>query len=301
MRCRWLITGAGGQFGSVLLRELSAQGETAGGLISPHGPPPFVGDTLRVDITDRDDLSAAVRGARPAFIIHAAAVTNVNAAFQDPQLARRTNVQATQHLAELADEFGARLVLISTDLVFDGKAPPYHEHAATTPLSVYGRTKADAERQTLRFDRALVLRLPLMYGLPAVGRETTFVRQLEAIRRGDRLQLFLDEFRTPLALVDAARAVAVAARSDLDGILHVAGPERLSRLEMGRIAARAIQCSDGQIIPAHQGDVDFPEPRPRDVSLDSSRYADRFGAPAGRPMAEAMIEIARDLGAARGR
>lgn len=295
MNNQWLVTGAGGQFGSVLLRELMAQGESALGLISPLGPEPLVGETVRADITDRGALAEVIRGSHPRIIIHAAAVTNVSAAFDDPMLARRTNVGATVHAAELADGVGARFVFVSTDLVFDGTGAPYDEGSTPRPLSVYGQTKAEAERSVLQFAGALVIRLPLMYGLPAVSRATTFARQLDSIRAGRELRLFEDEFRTPIALVDAARSVTLAARSGHTGMLHVAGPEKLSRLEMGRIAARALGCSDQGIIPTRQSEMRFAEPRPADVSLDCRLFADRFGTPPGRSMREAMTEIAAAL------
>lgn len=295
MRCDWLVTGAGGQFGSVLVRELSVRGDSALGLISPRGRAPCWGNIVRADITDRDAMADVVRRSGPRFIVHAAAVTRVDEAFADPALARRTNVDATGQAAELADEIGARFVLISTALVFDGTRPPYDERAAPAPLSVYGQTKADAERRTLAFEGTLVVRPPLMYGLPAVSRPTTFMKQLDAIRSGAELRLFEDEFRTPIALSDLARSTIEAARSGETGVLNVGGPQRLSRLEMGRIAARALGRSDRHIIPTRQSEMTFPEPRPRDVSLDSSRFACLMDSPAGQPMAEAMKEIINEL------
>ena len=292
MSNRWLVTGAGGQFGSVLLRELVDRDPSALGLISPSGPAPFVGETVRVDLTDRDALAEVVRGARPAVIIHAAALTNVSAAFEDPALATQMNVDTTVRLAELAGEVGARFVFVSTDLVFDGTRAPYGEGAAPSPLSIYGRTKAEAERLVLQFTGALIVRPPLMYGLPAAPRETTFVNQLSAIRDGNALRLFEDEFRTPIALIDAARSIIHAAQSDHVGVLHVAGPERLSRLEMGRLAAHALGRSDRNIIPTRQREMQFAEPRPADVSLDCGLFGRIFDRPPGRPMREAMVEIA---------
>ena len=295
MSSSWLVIGAGGQFGSVTLRELVRRGEQAMGVVSPRGPEPLVGETCRADITDRDTTAAAVRALQPDTIIHAAAVTAIDVAFRDPGMARRVNVDATRQIVELASETDARLVLISTDLVFDGRNPPYNEESTSRPLSVYGRTKADAEQVALGFKRALVVRLPLMYGLPAVPRETPFTRLLAELRRGVAVRLFADEIRTAIGLADAAQSVIRAARSDLSGLLHIAGPEPLSRLDMGRIAARALGYPETGIIPSRQADLAFPEPRPADVSLDCRRFVRRFGDQPGRPMAEVMVEIAAEL------
>ncbi len=305
---RWLITGAGGQFGSVLFRELADRGESVLGIVSPVGPTPEnppahrnLSATRRLDIGDLDALAAAIEQAAPGIIVHAAAITNVSTAFEQPELARRVNVEATRRLCEAADEICARVVFLSTDLVFDGAAAPYAEDAPPTPLSVYGRTKAEAEVTVLECPRGLVVRPPLMYGLPGVDRPTTFVNQLKAIAGGGELRLFEDEFRAPIALADCVRSCIEAAEADIGGVLHIAGPQRLSRLEMGQIAAEALGVRQPNIVTVLQASMEFAEPRPADVSLSCRRFEEVFGRPPGRPMAEAMVEIAaafRDAGSA---
>jgi dTDP-4-dehydrorhamnose reductase len=293
---RWLITGAGGQFGSVLVRELVRGGVLALGIISPHGPAPFEGTVVRCDLKDHDAVARLVRANRPTHVVHAAAITHIEQAHDDPELARLTNVDATERLVEMAAEFSARFVSISTDLVFDGSSPPYNESSEARPLSVYGRTKLDGEAFVHSYERGVVVRLPLMYGLPAVDRPTTFQAQLRSIQARAALRLFKDEFRTPISLTDAARACVLVARSGVTKGVHVGGPERLSRLDMGRAVARAIGLGDASIVPISQADATFPEPRPRDVSLDSALFQRHFGKPPGRPMTEALKEELSALG-----
>jgi dTDP-4-dehydrorhamnose reductase len=215
----------------------------------------------------------------------------VDAAWKAPEAALQTNVGVTAELAHLATETDSRLVFLSTDLVFDGAAAPYSEEAITAPLSVYGRTKAEAEKAVLTCPKGLVIRPALMYGLPAVNRPTTFQAQLQALRTHQPLKLFEDEFRTPIWLDDAANACIDAAQSDLTGILNVAGPERLSRLEMGQAMARAMGIAGENITAIRQCDLATAEPRPADVSLDCRLFARLFGRPPGRPMAEALPQF----------
>lgn len=291
---RWLISGAGGQLGSVLLRTLTRSGAQATGLIYPTGPAPLVGMTIRCDLTDRDNLSNVVSALQPTHIIHAAAVTNVQTAFENPGVARNVNVTATAHLVELASQLGSRLVYISTDLVFDGKTGHYKETDSPLPLSVYGQTKLEGERFALATAKGVVARLPLMYGLPDVMRATTFRNQLQTLRDGQSLRLFEDEFRSPLWLDDAAAALITLAQSDVAGLMHVAGPQRLSRLDMGRIMAMALRCEESLLIPTRQSEIAFSEPRPADVSLCSDVFASTFGRFPGRPMADAMAMIIKN-------
>lgn len=294
MATNWLITGAGGQFGSVLLAQLVSAGYDARGWVSPRGPKPRAGRCEAVDLCDAASGLALLDSTRPRVIVHAAAVTSVQAAYDDPGAARRTNVDATKRLAEWAAGHDARLIYISTDMVFDGSAAPYDESAATCPVSRYGRSKADAEEAVRAIGGdALIVRLPLLYGLPAVDRPTTFVSQLAALREGRALRLFTDEFRTPIELGDAARAVIEAAASTATGVLHVAGPQRLSRYEMIEIAARALAIERPNLTPISRTEAGGPEPRPADLSLLCRRFELLFGRAPGRPMAETMRQIVK--------
>jgi len=288
---KWLITGAGGQLGSILLRQLVQAGRTALGIASPRGPLPSTGTALRIDLTDHAALAELMERERPDVIVHSGAISAVAVAHADPAQAMLVNAGSTAQLSAASARAGARFVYVSTDMVFDGEAAPYDETATPEPLSDYGRSKRAGELAALANERALVVRLPLLYGIPGVPRSVTFVDQVRVLREGGTLQLFHDEVRTPLWLEDAARSVIAAAKSDLVGALHLGGPERLSRLEMGRLLAAALGIQQPNIRSVSRLDVTASEPRARDLSLDSSQFAKAFGAPAGRTMREALAAM----------
>lgn len=286
-----LVTGAGGALGSVLMRVLSEAHKSAYGLISPHGPAPDVGKVLRVDLTDPDSYRERVLGLSPRVIIHLAAISRPAEVLRDPDLGHAVNVEATANLVDLSARMGSRFIYASSDMVFDGEGSgaPYSEKDATEPGTLYGRTKLTGECYALAYARSLVVRLPLMYGLPEASRSPTFFESiLSALRGGEPIRLFEDELRSPLWLDDAAHACLRLALDKLTGVLHVPGPESLSRLQMGQIIAAAIGCSTAPLIAAKSAELGGPEPRPRDLRLDDSRYRAHFGAPAGRTMQTAL-------------
>ena len=257
-------------------------------MISPGAAPPGWGRWLRADLGVPGALETLCRRERPAIVVHTAAIASVALAHAQPALALRINVEASAELARAAAEIGARLVYVSTDMVFDGERAPYAESAPAQPGSVYGRTKRDGELAVLGACAALVVRLPLMYGLPALPRPNTFAAQVRALRDQQPLQLYHDEFRTPLWLDDGADALIRCARSQLTGLLHVGGPERLSRLDMGVQLAEALGAPPACLVSSSRNAQPAAEPRARDLSLDSSRYRDTFGAEAGRTLREAL-------------
>src|SRR5262249_22452752 len=134
-----------------------------------------------IDLADTDSLERAFLSARPTAVIHAAALASVADCFRDPPRAARINTAATEHLARLSAAAGIRLVLVSTDLVFDGEHAPYTENAAPSPLSVYGRTKADAEQAALAWPGHVVARVSLLYGPSLSGKAGFFDLQVGAL------------------------------------------------------------------------------------------------------------------------
>jgi dTDP-4-dehydrorhamnose reductase len=247
----FLVTGAGGALGSVLMRELGRAQRSASGIVSPAGAVPFEGQVFCADLADPRTFRERLIALTPKVIVHCAAV------------------------AQPADAYR--------------EGAPYDEDATPEPLSIYGRTKLEAECHVLTYRRGLVLRFPLLYGLPEAARKPTFFETLlGSLRDSQPVRLFTDEVRTPLWLDDAARACIALAQTDLRGVVHVGGPERLSRFEMGERIAAALGASCALIERTSRTTAGGPEPRARDVSLDSTRYLTHFGVAPGRPMHEAL-------------
>jgi dTDP-4-dehydrorhamnose reductase len=220
------ITGAGGLIGNYLV-------ETA----------PRFAASRRVRALKRADLDLenfkAVREAfrkdSPELVIHCAALANTPACEKNPPLAHKLNVEVTSVLTELAADIP--LIFFSTDLVFDGLAGNYTETAAANPLSVYAKTKVDAERIVLANPKHTVVRTSLNFGWSPTGNRAFNEQMRTTVERGDTLQLFTDEFRCPIPAETTARAVWELAAKDKPGLYHLNGSERLSRWQIGQLLA----------------------------------------------------------------
>ena len=158
----------------------------------------------------------------------------------------------------------------STDLVFDGRNAWNKEDDPVRPASAYGRSKLEGERFVRNIPAGLVVRLSLLYGPSRSGRATYLDRAIEGLRRGEPQTFFEDEYRTPLDLDSAARGLICLAETNFSGLLHLGGRERLSRFELMTRVAGAMGIERGLVRGNRQKDLVFPEPRPVDVSLDTT-------------------------------
>jgi dTDP-4-dehydrorhamnose reductase len=221
-----------------------------------------------LDLTDFAAVEKKFRADRPQWVIHCAALSRPADCQADPTAARRLNVEAAAHLAALAAEGG--FVFFSSDLVFDGRKGGYVESDPPNPLHVYGETKAAAEEIILRNPRHIVLRAGLNSGTTLSGRRSFNEEMAAAWRAGGSVKLFSDEFRCPLPAAVTARAVWELARPDCAGLYHLAGSERLSRVEIGRVVAARHPELEARIEISSRQEYRGPS-RPADVSLQCGK------------------------------
>jgi len=220
------ITGAGGLIGNYLV-------QTAPKIVPQAKVIPLTRD--RLELTDFARVTAEFRHTRPRVIIHCAALSRSPACQAHPGLAHKINVEVTALLSELAADIP--FFFFSSDLVFDGRLGNYDETAPVNPLGVYAETKVLAERIVLANARHTVVRTSLNCGVSPTG-DRGFDEQLRcAWQAGQSLRLFTDEFRCPIPAESTARAVWELVAQGETGLYHVAGAERLSRLEIGKLCA----------------------------------------------------------------
>lgn len=240
-------------------------------------PAGLAGTTAALDLRNFDAVTAALETCQPAAVIHTAALSKPNACQQQPEASYAINVTATEHLARCCAAAGIPLVFTSSNVVFNGQSPPYREADSTRPVNLYGKQKAEAEQRLLdAHPRAVVCRLPLMFG-PATPTASSFLQNfLAKLRSGQRLNLFTDEYRMPAHARAIAAGLLLALRHPGLGLLHLAGADRLSRYDMGQLLVNIWQITTANIHPCRQADVPMPAPRPPDLSMDTAK-AQRLG------------------------
>jgi len=232
-----------------------------------------------LELTDFSEVERRFAHDQPDAVIHCAAMSKSPQCQSDPAGARLWNVEVTRHLAGLFS--GRRMLFLSTDLVFDGRSGGYDETAVVNPLSFYAETKVEAENVVLRHPGTLVIRTSLNHGTSPTGDRGFNEEMTLGWRSGRKFKLFTDEFRTPIPAVCTARALLELVGQEVDGLLHVAGAERLSRWEIGRALAASLPRLDCPMEPGSLKEY-IGAPRSPDTSLDCRRAQSLLSFPLPR-------------------
>ncbi len=224
-----LVTGGSGYFG----RRLTTKAAEKFNLYATYHNHPAqlkAGQPLHLNLSNRGDVLAVVKALKPDAIIHTAAI-NPGAGNEQKMMA--INTQGSRHVAEAAAATAARLIHLSTDIIFDGNHAPYHDDDPPSPLNAYGRSKAAAEMAVTEIDpRAAIVRTSLIYGLEEMDRGTAgFVARLN---QGERLALFSDVIRQPIWIDSLGEALLSLIEIDFGGTLNVVGSQVMTREEFGR-------------------------------------------------------------------
>lgn len=264
---RLLVTGAGGQLGHDLVDALSGRvplggvrGDVATGRLGERPRCDVIGaDHARLDVTDRDVVTAAVEALRPDVVVHAGAWTAVDACEADPDRAFAVNALGTRNVVEAARRFGAHVVYISTDYVFDGTADrPYNEWDRPGPMSVYGRSKLAGETEI--DPGSAIVRTSWVCGAHGANMVRTILRL--AASEG-RLKFVDDQRGSPTFTADLAGAICTIATERLPGMFHVTNQGATTWYEFAAAVLMAAGDDPSRVEPISTGQLDPPRPAPR--------------------------------------
>jgi dTDP-4-dehydrorhamnose reductase len=282
---RVLVTGAGGQLGTDLVRTCTEAGDDVVACTSSQ-----------LDLTDRDSVYGAITATQPDAVIHAGAWTAVDACEGDPERAFLINAMGTGWVADAARRAGAHLVAVSTDYVFDGTKPTaYQEWDAPNPQSVYGRSKLAGEQAVAaRCPGATIVRTAWVCGAHGPNMVKTVLGLL------DRPELaFVDDQRgCPSFTADLAPAIRRLAAERRAGVHHVTNQGATTWYGFVRDIVELAGHDPAKVRPITTAELQPPRPATRPANSVLDNAALRLG---GLPLLphyrESLERLLRELGA----
>jgi dTDP-4-dehydrorhamnose reductase len=281
MSKRLLVTGAGGFVGGSVVAQAGTEWELHA--VSRANKPSEAQNSKwhQIDPLNPNELRSAFHSIKPDSVIHCAAIADIDLSEANQELARSVNVTFTQNLVDLCRDAKCRLVFCSTDNVFDGEHAPYDISSTPAPVNYYGRTKVEAEAAVNSLgDRAVIARLAIVVGLPLIGAGNSFMaKMLAALKNGQRIMVPAQEVRTPVDVITAGHALLELARGHQTGTFHLAGNERLNRMDMAQQIAKSAGLDPNLLDAASGTHPQRRAQRPRDVSLNNQRTRNELKKP----------------------
>lgn len=280
-----LITGSNGLLGQKLV-ELISKDKNYRAIATARGenrlPASVSGyDYESIDVTNREETLAKIKEIKPDYIIHTAAMTNVDQCETERDACWELNVRATETLVEASRANDIFLLHLSTDFIFDGEKGPYDEEAEAKPISFYGVSKLAAERMIFKsasLIRWAVARTVLVYGIAHDMSRTNIVLWVKkSLEDGKNITVVNDQFRSPTLAEDLAMGCFLIIQKEAQGIYNISGKEVITPYEM------AIRTADYFNL---------------DKSLITETDSTKFTQPAKRPPRTGFIieKAERDLG-----
>ncbi len=296
---RLYVTGGTGLVGGNVIRLARQRGIEV--IASQYGPPPewtvdYQLDPL--DLADHDAIRRSIQMYKPDAVIHAAAILDQIVMDTQRELCWSLMVAGTRVLAEACRELGARLVFVSSDWVFDGRAEIVDETSPPNPVNFYGVMKVASERELSAMDGLNfgVGRLAGIYGLnyaaPSLLRKDNglgfdfsvyVIHRLAAglpalVWTGPKVN---DEAHPTLAS-DCADMLLRLAQHDRNGIFHCFGSEWISRIDLAHQIAAAFDADPALIMPTRTDQSVLDEMRHIGIPYRTRARADRTAAALGR-------------------
>ena len=275
-----LITGASGLLGINLGVYAHCQGYEVQGWTNSNAltGAPFSSKT--VDLTDFSQIRAKLEEARPDALIHTAALANLEACDQNPELAYRLNADLPRILGRHTAELGIPMLHISTDAVFDGSKGDYQETDMPNPLNTYAHSKLKGE-DNLRSEnpQALVARV-VFYGWSLSGKRSLAEFFYNRLKAEGTANGFTDMIFTPLYVEHLAELLLAALEKGLQGVYHFFGSQPISKYAFGVSLAREFGFDETLVSPIAFEDSELTTKR----SLNLSMNTDKLQAALGREL-----------------
>jgi dTDP-4-dehydrorhamnose reductase len=245
---RILITGASGLLGLNLALE-AAKDHTVFGQVNSQALDTDAFTVIQANLLVPGAVQRLLEETSPDWVIHCAALANLDACEANPLQARQLNSEVPHKLAHHVARGGARLLYISTDAVFDGQRGDYSEEDAPNPLSVYASTKLEGEKGVADEDESALIARVNLFGWSLSGKRSLAEFFFNNLSASKPVMGFTDVYFCPLLANDLAHIFLKMLEKELSGLYHVVSSQCISKYKFGVQIARKFGLDESLISP----------------------------------------------------
>jgi dTDP-4-dehydrorhamnose reductase len=251
---------------------------------------------LSMDIRDFHRTESQILKEKPDVVVLSAAQRNVDFCEENQLEVWKINVEGAKNVAIASKKVQAKLIYLSTDLVFNGEKAQYEEEDETTPINYYGKTKLEGEREVANAcDDWAVARVSVLYDWNPFDHTFNFVCWVyNSLKEKKEISLFTDQFRNATYIKNACHALLDIHRKDEKGIFHVAGKTCVNRHEIGLTMAEVFEFDENLITTNTSDDSNWVAKRPKRCCLDTQKMEKILGVKS-MSIEEGLLAMKREL------
>lgn len=273
---RILVTGASGLLGLNLALE-AAREHTVFATVNRNTLNTSAFSVLQVDLLAPGAVERLLDQTQPEWVIHCAALANLDACEANPALAEQLNTELPRKLAAHVARGGARLVHVSTDAIFDGQRGDYSEEDSPNPLGVYAQTKLGGERAVTGANPDAIIARVNFYGWSLTGKRSLSEFFFYNLQAGKPVLGFTDVYFCPLLTNDLAHILIKMLEKGLGGIYHVVSSECISKYNFGVALAHKFGLDEDLISPSSVVQAGLKAARSPTLTLRTEKLSRALG------------------------
>ncbi|MBU1853239.1 MAG: SDR family oxidoreductase [Candidatus Omnitrophica bacterium] len=226
-----------------------------------------------LDLKNRKSIEKIFRLFSPEVIVLAGGLADVDQCQIKPKLAYEVNVKGTLEIIKKVKQYGAKLVFLSTDYVFDGKDGPYKEKDRPAPVNIYGRTKLEGEQSVKGLlKNYLIIRTSQIYGLDSRSKNFA-IKIISNMQTNKRIYAACDFYSTPTYVGSLSCGIIELLEKGRGGTFNIAGTDFISRCEYVNKIADIFNLDKRFIKKVKLRDLKLRAPRPPKAGLNATKIS----------------------------
>lgn len=240
-------------------------------------PNPALKDQLKIDLTDFGKVRGMADSVNPDFVVHCAAITNVDMCEENYTLAHITNAVATENLIS---SFNAKtkFIYISSDSVFDGKRGNYSETDTPSPVNNYAKSKLEGEHFVEKLSGNYVVIRTNLFGWNRV-KNLSFAEWIyKSLLQEKPIRMFTDVTFSPIFATTLSSLIDILLNIDYVGRLNIGSSNSINKYNFGLYLAKLFNFDTSLIAPVSVDSFEFKAKRPKNTSLNVSKAKGIFGS-----------------------
>ena len=271
MKKKMLVLGGSGFIGSILVQNCISKFEIQ---TTSNQNENYIKEILNHKINFFDEperLLEIIEAFKPDFVIHTVAFPSVDYCENHKNEADYLHIKITEQIAKVCRNINAKMILISSDAVFQGKKKgKFLENDPPNPINYYGKTRLEAEKKVLSFSNCnVVLRTGVVYGWHKKSRFTNWI--IDSLKAGKKVDPHIDQYNTPTLVDDLVNVIIRVLEQNITGLYHATGKSCLNRFEFALKIANHFNLKKELIIPVTAKEKIQEAPRPFVSCLDSTK------------------------------